>query len=103
ADAVGARAARRQAGNGVARAAPFAEAFVEELRSLDRALGPGDRAEHDGDQRAPPAVGDRHDVETRGADIAGLHAADAGIAPDEAVGVVEHLLAELDGGRVPVV
>ena len=67
---------------------------AKQLRRLDRALGPGERSEHDGDEGAPAALGGGDDVETGGADEAGLHAANAGIATDEPIGVVQDLLAE---------
>ena len=64
------------------------EALVEQRGGLDRAVRRGGLPEDHGDDALPVARGDRDEIEARGADEPRLHALDAGIAPDEAVGVV---------------
>ena len=78
------------------------KAALEHLRRPAGARHRGRRAEHDGDQ--PPVAAARRgdDVESGGADEAGLHAVGARIGVDQPVGVAHDALAEPDRADVPV-
>src|SRR6266566_225379 len=79
------------------------KAALQQLRRFQGAGRRGRSAEHHGDES--PAIARRggDEIETRGADEAGLHAVGAGIAADQRIVVPPHHLPHAYAGEVPVV